>query len=255
MTTLGSDSGSDASSDRAAVGPTLVDRLVELQSLDTEIDQLTIRRERLPERDEVATTSARLRSWNAERTSMIERLAELDREIEDAEKRGAELTRTRQRLEAQLKTVIAPREAEALMHEIETINGQRDELDDVELAALEEQSDLDDRLTAHLADEETLRTASRLADGVLEEATADIDRHLADLAARRDEVTDDLDPDVLARYSKVRASSGVAVSQLVGRQCNGCHLDLSAAEIDIAKDEAAEAGYTDCPQCGRMLVI
>ena len=47
----------------------------------------------------------------------------------------------------------------------------------------------------------------------------------------------------------------VAVAELRGHRCEGCHLDLSAAEVDTAKEEAAESGFTDCPQCGRMLVV
>jgi predicted nucleic acid-binding Zn-ribbon protein len=47
----------------------------------------------------------------------------------------------------------------------------------------------------------------------------------------------------------------VAVARLVGKQCQGCHLELSAAEIDTVKDEAAESGVTDCPDCGRLLIV
>jgi len=47
----------------------------------------------------------------------------------------------------------------------------------------------------------------------------------------------------------------VAVAQLVGKQCQGCHLELSAAEVDTAKDEAAATGVTDCPDCGRLLIV
>ena len=52
-----------------------------------------------------------------------------------------------------------------------------------------------------------------------------------------------------------RPQLGVVVSRLEGKQCTGCHLDLSAAEIDTARTDAAETGFTDCPQCGRILVI
>ncbi len=62
------------------------------------------------------------------------------------ERDGDALTAQRSRLEAQLRTVVAPREAEALMHELETIGHRRDELDDQELAYLEEQSELADEV-------------------------------------------------------------------------------------------------------------
>jgi uncharacterized protein len=59
----------------------------------------------------------------------------------------------------------------------------------------------------------------------------------------------------LATYDRKRAAFGVAVASLVGKQCQGCHLELSAAEIDTVKDEAAETGVADCPDCGRLLIV
>ena len=141
------------------------------------------------------------------------------------------------------------------MHEIETINAQRDELDDAELAALEEQSVLDDERTAHLESETTLRTAVGSADEALELACADIDAEVRQLAAARSTVIINIDESIVRRYESVRAAAGVAVAKLKGHRCEGCHLDLSAAEVDTAKDEAAASGYTDCPQCGRLIVV
>ena len=60
---------------------------------------------------------------------------------------------------------------------------------------------------------------------------------------------------MLATYDRKRAAFGVAVARLIGKQCQGCHLELSAAEIDTVRDEAAATGVTDCPDCGRLLVV
>lgn len=235
--------------------PSLATKLLTLQRIDTEADQLRLRRDRLAERDDLSARAAQMTEWERRRGEMKQRLQELTELIEDEERSGAELTEHRARLEAQLKTVFAPREAEALMHEIATIDERRSALDDQELAALEEQAELDDVLSAHLADEEALRTALGRADDALARACADIDAELATLAARRDDALAALDPAVASRYDTVRSSMGVAVAALKGSRCEGCHLDLSAAEVDTAKDEAADSGYTDCPQCGRMLIV
>ena len=114
----------------------LVGQLLTLQRIDTEADQLTVQRQRLSERDDLATRTDQMNTWENRRAQLANRLDELTTVIEAAEAANTELTRDRERLEAQMKTVIAPREAEALMHEIETINGKRDELDDKELTAL-----------------------------------------------------------------------------------------------------------------------
>jgi predicted nucleic acid-binding Zn-ribbon protein len=141
------------------------------------------------------------------------------------------------------------------MHEIAGIEAQRDELDVAELEALEQQSALDDQLTAHLRDQEAIADALRLADDALAADVADIDTELARLAAARIEVRASIGDSLLATYDRKRAALGVAVARLVGRQCQGCHLELSAAEIDTVKDEAAATGVTDCPDCGRLLIV
>ena len=231
-------------------------RLTELQRIETAADQLANRRERLAEREVLAAASGALAKWERERAAMQARIEELAAVIERAEARGSELAEHKTRLQAQMKTVIAPREAEALMSEMGTIDAEIDELDLAELEALEEQSAVDDQLTAHLASEGSLRDAVGSADSSLERATGEIDTELAVLVDQRVAQRDGMSDSVLARYDRVRKSSGVAVASLVGKICNGCHLDLSAAEIDDVKDEAAAAdGVADCPNCGRMLAL
>ncbi len=246
---------SDTAESAPSAPASIPELLLALQSVDTQADQLGHRREHSPLRDGLASASTAMRSWEKQRESFRSRIDELGSSIESAEERGAELLTHRQRLERQMKTVIAPREAEALMHETATINGQIDELDVVELEALEEQSTLDDQLAAHLQGEESLRHQLTQADDALAVEIGDIDRELVDLAERRGELREKLSDALLATYDRKRAALGVAVAPLVGKQCQGCHLELSAAEIDTVKDEAADTGVTDCPDCGRLLIV
>lgn len=235
---------------------TVIDRLLELSGIDTEADQLARRRANLPEREQLAAVSKQLTDWESARGALRARLDELDGVIERAEQDAAVLVGQKERLEGQLKTVIAPREAEALMSEIATLDEQRDGLETAEIEALEEQSALDDRLSAHLADEPALRAATSSADAALAAATAEIDADLDGLRGRRDVLAGTLSADLLGRYERIRTASGQAVVRLVGRRCDGCHLDLSAAEVEDAKDESAAGdGIAHCPQCGRMLIV
>ncbi len=237
------------------VAMTLAQLLLDLQSIDTSADQLTHRRDHSALRAEFTAATQRAKDWERRRTALRARVDELGAAIDAAETKGAELSAHRMRLEQQLKTVIAPREAEALMHEIATVESQRDELDTQELAALEEQASVDDQLAAHLAEQDAVTTAVRLADTAFAEEVADIEAELVALAQRRDDVRAEIDDVHLATYDRKRAAFGVAVASLVGKQCQGCHLELSAAEIDTAKDEAAETGVADCPDCGRLLIV
>jgi uncharacterized protein len=231
----------------------LIDQLLELQSIDTAADQLRHRAVNLPELASAQHARKALLSWESTRMVLRSRLDELGGEIETAEQESAEIDRHRTRLQAQLRTVIAPREAEALQHEIATLEERRSGLDDRELAALEEQADVDDTLVAHVAQESSLREAVESADAALAVVHADIERELTELEQRRIDARAVLDGQILARYDRLRDHHGVAVARLVGHRCDGCHLDLSPAEVDIVK--AAPAGEpAACPQCDRMLV-
>lgn len=234
---------------------TIPEILLALQAVDTTADQLAHRREHSPLHDDLASATASMRSWEKQRTALRTRIDELGASIDDAERRGAELLAHRRRLDQQMKTVIAPREAEALMHEMDTLAQQSDELDGHELDALEEQAALDDQLSAHLLGEESLRDRLGQADTALADEVADIDHQLAGLSLQRDELRALVPAALLATYDRKRAAFGVAVARLVGKQCQGCHLELSAAEIDTVRDEASDTGVTDCPDCGRLLIV
>jgi uncharacterized protein len=228
------------------------DTLVELQAADTATDQLNHRSSTLPELGVARQARADLLAWERRSEELRGRLDVLTTEIETAEHDSEDIDRHRARLEAQLRTVIAPREAEALQHEIATLEQRRSEIDDRELAALEEQAAVDDELVALAANESSLRDQVELADAGLAVAQADIAAELAALDQRRAQLRSELDPGLLSRYDRLRRQLGVAVARLVGPRCEGCHLDMSPAELDAVKRVPADE-LAECPQCNRML--
>jgi len=230
--------------------------ILELQAADTMADQLRHRRGSLPEREQLQATKNDLIRWDQSLQTIRKRLAELDEQIERLEERSTQIDRKKEKLQQQLRTVIAPREAEALQAEIATLDAERSELDDAELAALEEQARLDDELQGLLGQEETLRDAFLGADAALSAAQADIDGELERITERLDGLRSAVDAKVLQRYDALRQHHVVAAGGLSGSRCDGCHLDLSAAEIDEVRSTAARAdGIADCPHCGRLLVV
>lgn len=230
--------------------------LLELQAADTMADQLRHRRSNLPERDQLQASKNDLIRWDQSIQTIRKRLAELDEQIEGSEERSTQIDRKKAKLQAQLRTVIAPREAEALQAEIATLDRDRSDLDDRELEALEEQSRLDDELQGLLSQEGALRETFLAADAAWSAAQSDIDGELDRIAARLDGLRAAVDAKVLARYDRLRQHHVVAAAVLAGSRCDGCHLDLSAAEVDEVRAAAASsAGIAECPHCGRLLVV
>ena len=140
------------------------------------------------------------------------------------------------------------------MHEIETINGHRGELDDQELTALEEQAEGEtvlQSLSDALPAQEGVVAAAKLE---LDTVHAAVDAQVADLRQQRAAVVEGLGQESSALYERVRKQfGGVGVARLEGSHCSGCHMDLSPRELDIVKAVPADT-LAECPQCGRIIV-
>src|SRR5918996_1241928 len=81
-----------------------------------------------------------------------------------------------------------------------------------------------------------------------------LEGQLAGARADREAAAADVPAELWPEYDKLRGRlGGVAIARLVGPTCQGCHLALSAVEVDrIRKLPLDEAVY--CEECGRLLV-
>lgn len=229
--------------------------LLDLQAADTNADQLRHRRDHLPERESLKAAQAALATWEKRRQRIHARLDELAADVAREEAESHDIDKHRDRLQKQLRTIIAPREAEALQHEIQTLNDRRSALDDAELAALEEQTQLEDELIGLLDDQSPFADAVSSAEADVATAQAAITRGLAEHAAGQADLRAAIEADTLRRYDNLRKHHLVAAAHLNIRRCEGCHLDLSAHEVDDVKEAIAAGGLSECPQCGRLLII
>ena len=81
-----------------------------------------------------------------------------------------------------------------------------------------------------------------------------IEKQIEDVEAERSELALDTSPALLEIYEKIRKQSGnIAVAQLNGMTCKGCHLDLPAVEVDRLKKLPPDQ-LVHCEECGCILV-
>jgi uncharacterized protein len=229
--------------------------LWQLQQLDTALHQLQRRLTKLPEAAEYAEAERRLNDHHSAIATASTQLSDAESTIETIEQQSQVLTAKRSRLEQQLKIVTETRQADALNHEIEIINTHRDELDDRELEAMELQADAEQRLADLAADQDAVAAMTEAAAAQLAVAKGAGAQEEAELTARYDAARAVLTSEEAELYDTQRARhGGIGIAKLVGLKCDGCHLDLSRAEVDNFKSLPA-GELVDCPQCGRVLVI
>lgn len=228
--------------------------LLAVQELDSAIDQIPHRIRRLPERALAEETAAARSALEQRTAAAADRAAAATARIDELEEAGTARARKKARLEQQLRTVSSSREADALMHEIATLDGEGSDADDEELGLL----DVVEHAEADMADAEvqlvSTRAVAAQAAEELDAAEAVLAAELDVLSSQRAEAAATIPADLLRRYESMRSSmGGVAISRVTGGRCGACHLDLSRAFLDALR--AAPPGeLVECEQCARLLV-
>jgi predicted nucleic acid-binding Zn-ribbon protein len=231
-------------------------RLLDVQALDTRIDQLAHRRETLPEHAalrELETTVSTLRDQivgaETEASDVARELSKAEGDVEQVRTRAA---RDQQRLDA--GQVSSPKELEGLQHEIATLAKRQSDLEDIVLDVmerLESSQSLQSELTAQKATAEAKvaeQTASRAS------KTSEIDNEVETLRAQRDTQAGSVDADLVTLYEKIRAQQGgVGAAELRQRRCTGCRLELNTVEINELRT-ADDDEVMRCEECRRILI-
>jgi len=229
--------------------------LLELQKIDTALSQLVHRQANLDERKVLAAAKAALVASQGENARLTAELTASKDEISSLESANKNCEAQIAKYSQQLKTVIAPREAEALQHEIETVRTERSANDDKELQLLETSENLEMqlRLTAEQINELSAGVASATA--ALNEALKICEDEKKSLDEKRHGVASAIDSKLIKLYDVKRTKrTTAAVADLHGSKCQSCHLDLSVVELSALKKLGAE-DFAECPNCDCYLVV
>jgi predicted nucleic acid-binding Zn-ribbon protein len=231
-------------------------KLLDVQELDSRVDQLRHQLDTLPE-------TAELRRLVAERAEVDGRARDARIEVDDltlAQKKAdadveqvkGRRTRDRDRMDRGLVT--NPKDLERMQQELVSLERRISDLEDAELEVMErlETAQVEqDRLTARLAEiDEQMGGLSRARDAKARE----IDSAAAAATEERKVTVQGVPADLLALYERIRAQKGgVGAAALRQRRCTGCSLQLNAADLGTIA-----AAPTDevlrCEECGRILV-
>jgi predicted nucleic acid-binding Zn-ribbon protein len=233
-----------------------LERLLDLQDLDTALDRLGHRRRTLPERArlaelaaaqaELATAAAEPR---AERAELARAQSRLEDEIAGVEEKAAAVDR-----QLYGGSITSPKEAQAFQADLESLKRRQGVLEDEVLELMEAAEPLDARLAEADAALAVLDAEAAEVTTALTASEAVVDAEIAELTGRRSALAAELDPSLVAMYDDLRPQfDGVAIARLQGATCQGCHLTLAAFVVDQLRHEPPDA-VVHCPECARILV-
>jgi len=230
--------------------------LVALQDRDSAIARLRHRRAHLEERAALAALEAEMaarQSRLADATPRRDEAAAAQKRLEDematAEARIAEIDKR-----MYSGTVSASRDLQAMADEVKHLKERVSTLEDHVLEAMEAREPVDAEVDAITAEQDAASAEAERLRQAADEAEAALDAELAaELAAR---ATDEaaVPDDLRSEYDRIRPKlDGVGAARLVGNQCTGCHLALSATEVDQLRRQPEDA-VVHCENCGRILI-
>ena len=230
--------------------------LLAVQDLDLTLDQLRHRRAHLPERAELAridgetkATGTRLAEIDAARAELADRQAKVEAELQSTQERSAAVDR---RLYG--GGVSASKDLQAMSAELDHLKSRASALEDDVLEVMEALEPLDTQAGELQATLARLSTERSEVTGRVAAAEQEIDAEEAEVAGRRAGAAAQVPENLLSTYERLRARlGGVGVARLVGNHCDGCHLTLSAVELDQLRHLPEGEVYT-CEQCSRILV-
>jgi hypothetical protein len=233
--------------------------LLDLQEVDLARDRLNERLAKLPEKLDLAERERRMDEIRAAIAAVDAEIEGVVKEMDrlDDEVRALDDKIGREESKLYGGSVSNPKELSALQSEIEMLKRRKAPLEEAEIetmVARDERYEERERLRAELADVEG---EARVLRERIADATADIEKQLAEELGRREEYVGTLPEDIVELYESLRDSKrGVGVGALSGGVCTACRETLSAVEQDRIR-QAAKAGETRfrCEHCRRILVV
>ncbi|MEP7035220.1 MAG: C4-type zinc ribbon domain-containing protein [Dermatophilaceae bacterium] len=229
--------------------------MLDLQALDTRLDQIAHRKAHLPELVELRALEAQTSALDGDLVRARTALDDVQREIAKAESDVLLVRERSARNQARMDSGQGTaKDMQALHHEVESLAHRQSDLEDIELEVME-------RAEGLAADVSRLETArADLAERVDEletlrdKAFVEMDAEVEQITHSRNDVVAGVGQDLVDLYSKIRASSGgIGAAVLRQRRCEGCNLELN--QVDMNRFTSAEQDEVlRCEECRRILI-
>ncbi|MCX5213224.1 C4-type zinc ribbon domain-containing protein [Kitasatospora sp. NBC_00240] len=231
-------------------------RLLDLQAIDSRLDQLAHRRRSLPEHAEIDKAAADHGALKSLVVAAEAQLGDTTRELtkaeQDVEQVRSRSARNQQRLES--GAITSPKDLENLQHEVGSLAKRQSDLEDVVLEIMERMESAQTRVTELGARLEHSTVTLTEAEARRDAAFAEIDADAEKVRRDREAVAVVIPADLIKLYTRLREQQGgVGAARLYQRRCEGCRVEFAVSDLNAIKAEPKDA-VVRCDNCGRILV-
>jgi predicted nucleic acid-binding Zn-ribbon protein len=236
--------------------PAVQRRLLDLQDLDLQLDQVAHKRKALPEHKALTDLAAEKSVVDRELVTADTEVGDLQREQKKADSDVDQVRQRKARNQQRIDSgqVSSPRDLENLQHEIGSLDRRIGDLEDAELEVMEKleaaevvQADLRSRAES-FADRQSELESTRDA------ALKELDEQRAEYGDKRTAIAAELPEALVTQYQRLREhNGGIGAAPLVGKRCMGCRMELSPSDLNRIKASPPDA-VLRCEECGRILV-
>lgn len=230
--------------------------LLDLQQHDSSLLQLDRRRTNLPELAELAELAAGRRELDGRRVESETAVSDLGRAQRKADAEVEQVKARRERDQNRLDqgVITNPKDLENLQREMEALERRITTLEDEELEVMEQLETAQGELDGVRSELAVIDQQIAKLEGTRDTSLAAIDSEVGELTSERTQTAGALPDDLLTLYDKLRGQyGGVGAAALVQRRCEGCRLELNAADLRELAAEPDDA-VLRCPECSRILV-
>ena len=226
-----------------------VSQLVELQAVDTQLQDLNELLGDLPKKVD------KLRQEEESLINAVDkgknRLKEIKLALNKAEHRMAEIKQKIDKLKDKLSLVTSNKQYDALTQEIEYLKQEMDEVELEDLELEEEKETLQNDLQEKEENLESLSENLSTRRDRLEDLIAESADKKSELEKVREEKSIHIDPSLLGRYMRIRdARDGLAVVTLDGNSCSGCGFVVPTQSVSFIRKKTL---LYNCDICSRFL--
>ena len=238
------------------VEPAVQTRLLDLQAVDSRLDQIAHQRRTLPALAVIADLDAKLSALGDRIVAAETEVTDLQRAQSKAET-DVEQVRARSDRDQELLNsgrITAPKELENLQHEVASLARRQSELEDVELEVMEHLEGAREYLGGLTADRDELVGQRDVAVAERDAAFEKFDGESHNLPADRADIAPAITPELALLSEMLRAeNNGVGAAALRQRRCEGCRMELTPIDIGRIR-EADEDEVLRCEECRRILI-